>query len=95
MEFRVAGGCRFQTGNLEVTPEEYYIKMEILSSWNLGNVTVKPIEWGLDLGKKQFLVGEEQVISDEQTKNRNLTLIIDKPCTDGVIAFRIVETNPD
>ena len=85
---------KFQKENFEVTPEEYYVKMDRRSSWNLGNVTIKPIEWGLDLNKKQFLIGDSLAISDEQIKNHNLTLVKDILYPNKGIAFRIVETNP-
>lgn len=85
----------YQKNNFEVTTEEYYTKMSRRSTWDLGNIKIQPINWKNDLAKKQYLIGDRLAISDEQIEEHNLTLIKDIFYPDGVVAFRIVETNPD
>jgi hypothetical protein len=86
---------KYQHDNFEVTNEEYYTKMSRRSTWDLGNIKIQPIDWENDTAKKQYLIGDRLAISDEQIKEHDLTLIKDIYYPDGVLAFRIVETNPD
>ncbi len=85
---------KFQKENFEVTSQEYYKNLNRRSSWNLGNITVKSINWKLDTTKKQYLIGDRLAISDEQIKEHNFTLIEEILYPDGIVAFKIIETNP-
>lgn len=81
--------------NFEVPLEEYYTNMARRSTWNMGMITIRPIDWKPDLTKKQYLVGDRLAISDQQIAIHNLTLVKDIFYPDGVTAFRVVETNPN
>lgn len=84
----------YQKDNYEVSDKEYYTKLDRLSNWKIGNITVRPIEWKPDLKIKQVLVGDSLAISDDQIREHGLKLIKDVAYPDGSTAFRIVETNP-
>jgi 4-amino-4-deoxy-L-arabinose transferase-like glycosyltransferase len=86
---------KFQKDNFEVTPDEYYTKTQRRSTWNLGNTKVQQIDWGRDTADKNYLIGDNLAISDEQIKSHNLTLIKDILYPDKEVAFRIVKVNPD
>ena len=62
---------------------------------NLGRISYKQIDWGLDAEKtKQYLIGDGLVISDHELDVHRLTKIADINNPDGSLALRIVETNP-
>ena len=86
---------KYQQDNFEVTPGEYYTNMSRRDNWNLGNIKVRSINWEYDTTKKQYLIGDKLAISEGQIQEHNLTLVEDVLYPDGVIAFRIVEVNPD
>jgi len=85
----------FQKDNFEVSPEQYYTSMVRNKTKNLGRISYKQIDWGLDAEKtKQYLIGDGLVISDHELDVHRLTKIADINNPDGSLALRIVETNP-
>jgi hypothetical protein len=85
----------YQKENFEVGPNEYYTNMKRRDTWHIGNITVRPLNWEHDTTQKQYLIGDNLAISDGQIKEHNLTPVKDIFYPDGVIAFRVVEVNPD
>ena len=81
-------------GNFEVSTSEYYTNMNRRDNWKLGNIIIRPIDWGPDTRMKQYLIGDRLAISDAEVQKHNLKIIRDIYYPDGVLAFRIVETNP-
>ena len=85
----------FQKDNFEVSPERYYTSMVRNKTKNLGRISYKQIDWGLDAEEtKQYLIGDGLVISDHELDVHRLTKIADINNPDGSLALRIVETNP-
>ncbi len=60
----------------------------------IGNIVTRPIDWEQDLPEEKYLVGDKFAISEQQIKIHNLILIDEILYPDGVVAFRIVKTNP-
>ena len=85
----------FQKDNFEISPERYYTSMVRNKTKNLGRISYKQIDWGLDAEEtKQYLIGDGLVISDHELDVHRLTKIADINNPDGSLALRIVETNP-
>lgn len=85
----------YQKENFEVNNSEYYTNLKRNSVKHIGNITTRSIVWISDLGKDQYLIGDELGISLDQIKNHRLQLIKEIKYPDGTIAFRIVRTNPE
>jgi len=84
----------YQKENFEVPLSEYYANMDRVKTKKIGNITTRPINWEQDLLTEQYLVGDALAISYQQIKIHNLTLIDEVSYPDGVVAFRIIKTNP-
>lgn len=85
---------KFQKNNFEVSPSDYYVKLDRNYSKVIGQITTRPINWEKDLKIKQYLIGDYLAISDQQIKEHHLILIKDIYYPDGSLDLRITETNP-
>lgn len=91
--FLKADPALYQKQNFEVTPSEYYTNLKANGIKYIGNITLRGINWEKDLLVKEYLIGDDLAISNQQIKEHNLTLIKDIKYPDGTVAYRIVETN--
>ncbi|MDO8503895.1 MAG: glycosyltransferase family 39 protein [bacterium] len=84
----------YQRQNHEVSPEDYYTKLERITTVQIGNIITRGINWEDDLLIKQYLVGDALFISEDQIERHNLTKVAEIKFPDKNVAFRVVETNP-
>ena len=86
---------RYQQDNFEVLLSEYYPNMQRNPVKRLGNITVKPFQWGVDTDRvEKYLITDSQAISQAQIDYHKLSVIDEIKLPDGTVAFRILKTNP-
>lgn len=86
--------AKYQMENKEVELEDYYTDMKHNTTIKLGNITTRPINWEKDLIVRQYLIGDELAISQEQIERHGLELVKEIKYPNKPVAFRIVKTNP-
>ncbi|HEY5600457.1 MAG TPA: hypothetical protein VIK81_00025 [Patescibacteria group bacterium] len=72
----------------------YYDSPNFDKSYQLDNVSVRPIVWETDIYLDQILVGDILAISDEQAKEHKLELFFEIKDPKGEILQRAFATNP-
>ncbi|EKD53323.1 MAG: Glycosyl transferase family 39 [uncultured bacterium] len=85
----------YQKDNFEVPLDEYYINMERNPTKNLGRITVKNFQWGIDTDHvDQYIVAENIAIGPVQIAEHHLSIIKEVKLPNGDVAIRILRTNP-
>ena len=86
---------QYQKDNFEVSLSQYYTSMQRNKIKNLGNITVKNFQWGIDTDTvEKYLIVDEVAISEVQYKDHHMTLIDEIFYPNKNVAFRILKTNP-
>jgi 4-amino-4-deoxy-L-arabinose transferase-like glycosyltransferase len=81
----------YQKTNIEINIDDYYLNTNSVKNKQIGNISIRPVNWKTDLERNMYLIGDSIAISEEQIKNHSLQLIKKIYYPDGSEAFTIVE----
>jgi hypothetical protein len=73
----------------------YYSDLDQDMYYSLLNFETRPIDWQMDIYKKQVLVGDELAISDTQAAEHRLAKVFEIRDPLGHIVFQGYRTNPE
>ncbi len=85
----------YQKNNFEVNQEMYYTNLNRNPTKDLGSITVKSFQWGIDTEHTdQYIVADGIAISQVQIDYHRLSIIKEVRYPSGEVALRILRTNP-